>query len=384
MKNARSPNVRILIEKAIVCISVYSIITSIFLMYPIHTKQFVFLLTITLCLIINDQVRLKFFTEKSFLYYVFLILSTILSGILLWGTNSMGAQIYITLLLIEMVVTVHKIPWWAVSLHFMTFFPALYFIGTDVKDIIVAYLVMMSIIYLFRNILLEKTKIQMLNRELKEVNNTLKQYSKQIQELTISKERTRIAQELHDSLGHYLTALTMNLEFSVKTADKNPIQAQQAINKSHDLSKECMRKLRKAVALLNDDAPQKELMKSINEMFNNFQGKDQIIFDFDMDSAIESADPDIKNCLYKTVQEAITNGIKHGGATNFSIEICKIFEEISVTIIDNGTGCSKISKSNGLKGIENRITALGGEVEFYSENRSGFTIKAEIPLIADL
>ena len=60
------------------------------------------------------------------------------------------------------------------------------------------------------------------------------------------------------------------------------------------------------------------------------------------------------------------------------------FEQISISITDNGTGCSEINKSNGIKGIEKRFAALGGEVNFHSGMDSGFTVEAVIPEIADL
>ncbi|AWD86161.1 MULTISPECIES: sensor histidine kinase [Bacillus] len=385
MKNLSSISTRVLIEKTIIWFSLYSIISSIFKTPTFTASESAYLLIITIFLVVNDHIRLKYLSgQYSFRYYASFLVSNLLSGILLFKINCLGSQIYNIFLLIEIIVTTRKLPWTVVSLHFIIFFTALKAAGTSGKDILMSYLVIMAIIYLFRNVLLEKAKIQTLNKELQSVNTKLKNYSQKIQELTISKERTRIAQELHDSLGHYLIALTMNLEFADKIVSKNPSEAKQVINKSHDLSKECIINLREAVALLNDPAPQKGLLKSINEIFENFQQTNEIKFELDMDNKVESADPDIKNCLYKTVQESITNGIKHGNATFFSIRIRKSFEKISISITDNGTGCSEINKSNGIKGIEKRFAALGGEVDFHSGLDSGFTVEAVIPEIADL
>ena len=67
-----------------------------------------------------------------------------------------------------------------------------------------------------------KNKIEDLNKELKNANITLKQYSAKIEELTIAKERTTIAQELHDSIGHSLIALKMNLEYAENVVELQP------------------------------------------------------------------------------------------------------------------------------------------------------------------
>jgi signal transduction histidine kinase len=355
-------------------------------MYSINIKQAIFLSIITLFLIANDYIRAKFLSKHYlFWYYASFIISNVFAGFLLYEVYSIGSQIYIIFLLIEIIVTTQGIPSILVGIHLIIFLVSLKSANTNIKDILTPYLVTMCIIFLFRNILLEKVKIETLNHELNSANSTLKQYSKKIQELTISKERTRIAQELHDSLGHYLIALTMNLEFAGKVVDTEPKKAKNVINKSQDLTKDCILNLRKAVALLNDNVSQKELFKSINEIFRSFPETDEIEFVLDMDEEVGFSNPDIKNCIYKTVQEAITNGIKHGNATYFSINIHKNDEQISIIIMNNGSKCSDIIKSNGLKGIENRIIALGGEVHFYSDdNNSGFIVKANIPEILDL
>ncbi len=85
----------------------------------------------------------------------------------------------------------------------------------------------------------------------------------------------------------------------------------------------------------------------------------------------------IKNGIYKTVLEAVTNGIKHGRASIFIINIYKETGKIFLIITNNGLECTRIVKDTGITGSEKRISQLGGEVEFYSRN--GLTVKAVIP-----
>ncbi len=93
-----------------------------------------------------------------------------------------------------------------------------------------------------------------------------------------------------------------------------------------------------------------------------------------MDDSIENVPSNIKSCIYKAVMEGITNGIKHGNAEVFDIEIIKSYNNILFKISNNGLGCNNIKKSNGIKGIEKRITNLRGTVEFYSKNDSDIYI----------
>jgi signal transduction histidine kinase len=209
----------------------------------------------------------------------------------------------------------------------------------------------------------------------------LKQYSVEIEELTIINERANVAQELHDSLGHSLIALTMNLEYAENIFDSTPEKAKEIISKSYNISKECIMNLRKAVSTLRERKIIKELRESINEIFYTFKEIDKIKFNFKMEETIESTNPDIKYCIYKTIKESITNGIKHGNATIFHIDILNVKNQIYLTIKDNGLGCNKIIKSNGLKGIESRVNKLGGSVSFAYGTHCGFTIKVKIPVL---
>ncbi|MEC2176886.1 sensor histidine kinase, partial [Bacillus amyloliquefaciens] len=208
-----------------------------------------------------------------------------------------------------------------------------------VSDIVLPYFIMFAVIYLYRKNLQEKSKVELLNRELKTANATLKEYSDRIEELAVTKERTRIAQELHDSLGHYLAALKMNLEFAGKTA------GHQLIHKAHDLTKESILKLRQAVTLLQGSLSGREFEQALRDIFSHFQEAGSIRFELEMDAAIEAAQPDVKHCLYQSVQETITNAMKHGHASYVSVRIQKDRNMIAAHIHNNGSACGTIIKS---------------------------------------
>ncbi|KWX88012.1 histidine kinase [Paenibacillus riograndensis] len=355
--------------------------TTILQDYPGDTQSLRFLTLIAVLLLVNDFTRVKFLNQTKALWYVSFILSNLLAGFLLFKVYCMGTQIYIIILLVEIIVSTHKIPVYVLCLHFSIFTASLIADHTTLRDILSSYLIIISIVYLFRNVLIEKARTQELNQELQIANTTLQEYSNKIQELTISQERTRIAQELHDSLGHYLIALNMNLEYASTIVDVETDKAKLAIQKSQQLSKECIVNLRKTVVLLGDERASKELLQSLHEIFDNFLETNKIQFELNMDEDIEYVDSDIKNCIYKTVQESITNGIKHGQATHFSIAIHKYSDHISLLVHNNGPDCKEIIKSKGIQGIEKRILALGGKVVFYSGESSGFRIEANIPKI---
>ncbi|WP_433942827.1 sensor histidine kinase [Paenibacillus sp. SN-8-1] len=232
---------------------------------------------------------------------------------------------------------------------------------------------------LFRTIILEKNKTESLYKDIQNANNKLKLYSATHEELTIAKERTRIAQELHDSIGHSFVALSMNLEFAHQTIDLYPDKTKEVLGKALALSKEGMDQLRQAVDTLNQTLTVGNLRDSFRELFSNFEQTTRVQFHLELDNSIEGEHPSLKECLLKTAREAVTNGIRHGGATLFTIKVQKCVDGVRMDIHNNGRSGSPVVKSHGLLGMESRITSLGGHFELYSEE--GFTIVVQLPSI---
>ena len=105
-----------------------------------------------------------------------------------------------------------------------------------------------------------------------------------LKEVTIVKERTRIAQEMHDSIGHSLIALRMHLEFAENVIEANPKRAGEALSKAHTFSQKSIKELRKAVAVLKEQSMSSpiELEELLNDMIESLQtsGQSDIYFEF--------------------------------------------------------------------------------------------------------
>jgi signal transduction histidine kinase len=248
----------------------------------------------------------------------------------------------------------------------------------NLENILLSYGMTLIVCLLIKNIIIEKTKKEKLNGELNETNITLQKYSKKIEELTVTKERTRIAEELHDSMGHCLVALSMNLEYAENIATLNPEKAKETIQNCYSLSKNCLKNLREAVSVLKENSTI-SLRQDINKIFLNFKTADIYEFNLDFDEKVEEVSGDIKTCIYKTLREAITNGIKHGNATSFNIHIYKSSKDIVFKIENNGSKCKEIVPSNGVTGMKERVHLLNGEINFHCQDKCDFTIEGKIP-----
>ena len=230
-------------------------------------------------------------------------------------------------------------------------------------------------LFTFRALRKEKRKVEKLNEELEKSYNLLKAQAERIEELTITKERNRVARELHDNLGHGLIALNMNLDVAEKTIDKDTEGAKKLIQKSIELVKDSMENLRKAVYALKEERHE-NFKKSIEEIAENIESTGTVKVLLDIDPESENLPPEYKEVFYSTIKEALTNSIKHGKADEVRIGL-SIGEYVKLIVKDNGIGCNSIVKGNGLLAIEARAKDYNGKVSFSSKN--GFEIEFLLP-----
>ncbi|WP_054942513.1 sensor histidine kinase [Paenibacillus ihuae] len=329
---------------------------------------------------LNDYFRIRlylFFRNNRMLYFGSMAASIAGIGLYMVQFDSLATDVYFVFPVIEMFLYSSKIQPGLLAFHMAVFLYTLIQLKADVTHSLFAYLAMLLLAYLFRSNSLQKKKGEALNIELSEANAKLK-------EITIAQERTRIAQELHDSIGHGLVSLKMHLEYAGNVADVNPQKTKEVITKALAISQASIDDLRKAVAVLKSSAlnERMELQKSLNQMINSIQVKGRLAFTFDFDDAVEVATPDIKHAIYSTVREAVTNGLKHGKARTFYIEIKKCRSIIQVVVHNDGEACNHLQKSHGIRGIEERIYSLEGTVQFSSDHDRSFAVTAEIPYVA--
>ncbi|MGL4759946.1 MAG: sensor histidine kinase [Sarcina sp.] len=240
------------------------------------------------------------------------------------------------------------------------------------------YLVSIGFILLGYNRRTSRQEISKLNEELRVQNKKLQEYATQIEDLTLSNERTRVAQELHDSLGHYLMAISMHLDI-LKKLNSSSEKSAELLDKTKDIVKESIQELRNTVFKLKEMKNSTVLSTSIKELAKITAPLSEVEFNIDIDNQIETFSPFIKSIIYKTVQESITNGIKHGKATKFNINLVVTTENIYLSIKNFGILPRDIIKSNGLNGISERISLARGTSNF-KPLTDGFLVEVTIPV----
>lgn len=224
----------------------------------------------------------------------------------------------------------------------------------------------------------EKENKEKLYEELLIANETLREYSRKIEELAIIEERNRIARDLHDTIGHSMTGVIMGMEIVDELIEEDIDKAREMVKYLKGTARDNLVKVREVVETLKSDDDISKGVESIQELIDSFTRNSNVDIIFAIEGERVKVTPDINIALYRAIQEGLTNGVRHGQATEFNITLKYEDDFIELFMKDNGTGATTIEKGQGLKGMEERFLSLGGEVKFYSED--GFILRGNIPL----
>lgn len=214
---------------------------------------------------------------------------------------------------------------------------------------------------------LAKERANQLNRELIATQRLLSQATKQA-------ERTRIARDIHDLLGHHLTALSINLQVAARITQGD---AQQKIETCHSLAKLLLSDVREAVAEIREKSSI-DLKDALMALFENLP---QVEFSLECPEQLNIAEVEVADALLKSVQESLTNSLKHGNAKRFSVKLHESGNSIIMNIGDNGKAPAQFNQGNGLIGMQERVNLLGGQIRFSSLN-TGFSTQIILPMRA--
>ncbi len=214
-------------------------------------------------------------------------------------------------------------------------------------------------------------------------NNRLRQYALKIENQATVEERNRIAREIHDSVGHYLTAQSIQLENVAYFFATNPVKAEQHLTKARELGKEALQNVRQSVATLRKKSLQKQSLKvTLQQVIQDFQSTTEIAVNLHID-LISIISNEINTTIYRLVQEALTNVAKHSQANQVDVCLEEKDQRLFLTIEDDGIGFNPEVNTTGfgLQGMEERIEALDGKFSLISQPGKGCTIQVEIKLL---
>ena len=225
----------------------------------------------------------------------------------------------------------------------------------------------------------ERTRIQSLNEQLELANEKLKAYAAEAERNAETRERNRLAREIHDTLGHALTGIVAGIDACLTMIDISPEATKLQLEKIGVVARQGITDVRRSVSKLRPDALEKlPLEEALEKMLEDMASAAKARILFDNQVRPLKFHEDEEEVIYRVVQEAATNAIRHGHADRVEIGISKKDQWLTVQIKDNGQGCQNVKKGFGLKHMEERLRLLGGRL--FWEGSDGFLIRAEIPI----
>ena len=227
-----------------------------------------------------------------------------------------------------------------------------------------------------------REEAEALSRQLEIANRQLVEYATQAEELAATQERNRLAREIHDNLGHYLTIVNVQIEAAKVTYESDPARALDALNKAQELAKKGLNSVRESVAALRiSPVENRSLEDAITELIEESRISG-ITTDFNLNGETRPVDPKSALALYRVVQEGLTNVRKHANASRVNIELdFSQADTIRLTLRDDGIGAADTSGGFGLTGLRERVHLLGGEFNVETQPGQGFSLEVILPVL---
>jgi len=212
----------------------------------------------------------------------------------------------------------------------------------------------------------------------------------EIARLAISTERLRIARDLHDLLGHNLSLIALKSELAGRLLDISPERAAVEIGDIEQVARTTLQEVREAVAAYRQPTLASEL-HAAQELLSAAG----IAFDYEFDEGImDTLPPNIEAALAWAIREGVTNVIRHSHARQCTVRARRSAREASVEVIDDGTTLSssvalqsrntdsfvRAGGGSGLRGLAERLSALGGKCGAGPLPSGGFRLFASAPL----
>jgi signal transduction histidine kinase len=225
---------------------------------------------------------------------------------------------------------------------------------------------------------LRRQKLRESTARLRKLSDAIQRKIEEERAFLIMRERNRTAQELHDVLGHSLTLIIAQLEGLRFIRERV----------SRDATLEHIRAMAREGSVAIDrgfsnfkgasSSAASSLSSRLRELSD--RGRDAGL---SIELVVSHSEPvvplETTEAVYAVCRECITNALQHGRAERIVIVI-DFSQDISVRVLDNGSGCGKIIEGTGLSGMRTRITALGGRIEFDSSPGEGFSVSMFLPL----
>jgi len=231
-----------------------------------------------------------------------------------------------------------------------------------------------------------RERAEALVAQLEVAQEQLRAHAREAEELAVSRERNRMAREIHDTLGHYLTLLAVQLETALKLEAHGDARLHAELTEARRVATECLGEVRRSVAALRPADPTArsfgEALARVVAEFEAALPETEIVLD--IEGPAQDLPPERRMALYRCAQESLTNVRKHAHATKVLVRLRVDDHTADLTVLDNGdagaTGDKEHEPGFGLLGMRERIALLGGTATAAPEPGHGWRVEVCLPL----
>ncbi|RGA00243.1 sensor histidine kinase [Microbispora triticiradicis] len=226
-----------------------------------------------------------------------------------------------------------------------------------------------------------RTRLEHALYEVEESHARLTAYADRVAELTAAEERNRLAREIHDSLGHHLTAAAVQMEKAEAFLDRDRATAERALADARSSAARALGEVRHSVRALRGEAGPFRLSEALAELVRRLDGGGpRVTLETGGDES--GYDAAALRTLYRAAQEALTNAFKHAAAGRVAVSVTCGEARARLVVEDDGGGLPpgpREERGFGLRGMRERVRLAGGDVSLTSEPGRGTTVTVTVP-----
>jgi signal transduction histidine kinase len=249
---------------------------------------------------------------------------------------------------------------------------------------LVTFLAALVFVVVFTQLTVEQEKgrheVERLAQELEVANRQLREYAVQVEELAITRERNRLAREIHDGVGHYLTTVFMQIQAAEAILENDRPRAIDALEKAKDLTQSALTDVRRSVAALRFPIEKKgSLVEMISGLLEGIQVSG-LRTELVVNGNPRVLSPQVELTCFRTAQEGLNNVQKHARASQVVLRLDFTDpEKVHLSITDDGTGSIDPGGGFGLLGLRERVHLVDGELSTTTASGKGFILEIEVP-----